>query len=214
MNKQKILILGTGQFASVAADIISDIDGYQVTGFVENLNKNRCSELIDNLPVHWIDDAASLSKNHLTVCCLGTTKRWKIIDQAEAAGFEFATIVHPSSHVSKKSTLGEGCFIGPGVVICANTHLGEHVRVNRGVLIGHDTVIEPFSTLQPGANIAGKCNIRRCCYIGMSATVIDRIEIGSHSVIGAGAVVTKDLPDKVMAIGIPAKIIREEIDGI
>ena len=210
----KILILGTGGFAHVAADIISDIPGYQACGFVENLDKNRCRQPICGLPVHWIGDAHALSKDHLAVCCLGTTKRHKLIDEALAAGFEFTTIVHPTSHISKKSTLDRGCFIGPGVIISTNTHLGEHVRVNRGVLIGHDTTIDAFSTIQPGANIAGRCHIERCCYIGMSATVIDSLKIGRQSVIGAGAVVTKDVPEKVMTVGIPAKIIREGIDGM
>ena len=210
----KILILGTGGFAHVAADIISDIPGYQVCGFIENLDRDRCDKSICDLPVHWIGDAGEFSKDHLAVCCLGTTKRHKLINEALDAGFEFATIVHPTSRISKKSTIARGCLIGPGVIISTNTHLGEHVRVNRGVLIGHDTTIDELSTIQPGANIAGRCHIKRCCYIGMSATVIDNLNIGQQCVIGAGAVVTKNMPDRVMAVGIPAKIIQENIDGM
>jgi acetyltransferase-like isoleucine patch superfamily enzyme len=62
-------------------------------------------------------------------------------------------------------------------------------------------------------NIAGNCRIGAHTYVGIGATVIDGIKIGRHCVIGGGAVVTKDLPDRVLAVGVPAKIVKEGIEG-
>jgi serine acetyltransferase len=47
----------------------------------------------------------------------------------------------------------------------------------------------------------------------MGASVIDHINIGSHSVIGAGAVVIRDVPDHVLVVGVPARIVKEGIEG-
>ena len=68
-------------------------------------------------------------------------------------------------------------------------------------------------TIQPGANVAGACHIGQATYIGMGAIVIDHITVGSHSVVGAGAVVTKDVPDNVVVVGVPARVVKENIAG-
>jgi acetyltransferase-like isoleucine patch superfamily enzyme len=65
----------------------------------------------------------------------------------------------------------------------------------------------------PGANIAGNTRIGPATYVGMSAVVLDNLTVGGHCVIAAGALVTKDLPDRVQAMGFPAKITKENIAG-
>ena len=210
---QNLLILGTGAFALEMADMISDIKYLRLAGFIENMDRRRCHQQSDALPVYWVDDVAHLAKDHWAVCSLATTKRRAFIEQVESYNIRFATPVHPSATVSSKTSLGNGTFISPGVIIASNTRLGRHVRVNRGVLIGHDTAIGDYVTIQPGANIAGMCTIGQSTYVAMGATIIDRVSVGSNSVIGAGAVVVEDVPDRVMVVGVPARIIKENIDG-
>jgi acetyltransferase-like isoleucine patch superfamily enzyme len=65
----------------------------------------------------------------------------------------------------------------------------------------------------PGANIAGACSIGNATYVGMGALVLDHHIVGSQSVVGAGSVVTRDVPDKVQVLGAPARIVREQIEG-
>jgi acetyltransferase EpsM len=85
--------------------------------------------------------------------------------------------------------------------------------VNRGVLIGHHTRIGDYVTLSPGANVAGCVEVGDGAYVGMGATVLDRISIGSHSIVGAGAVVTRDVPEKVQVQGVPARVVKEGVEG-
>jgi acetyltransferase-like isoleucine patch superfamily enzyme len=87
---------------------------------------------------------------------------------------------------------------GPGALI------ENHVFINRGVTIGHDTHIQSFTRIQPGCNIGGLTNIGRSVSIGISATIIDRIVVGNHSLLAAGSVLLNDLPSKMMAAGSPA----------
>ena len=89
-----------------------------------------------------------------------------------------------------------------------NTKIGNHVSVNPGCGIGHDAVIEDYATLYWNVTLSGNVRIQEGCEIGSKAVVIPKMTVGRWSVIGAGAVVVKDIPDSCTAVGIPAKPIQ------
>ncbi len=209
-----LLILGTGIFALEIAELASENSGYRLAGFVENMEPEKCKEKIQGLPIYWVDEVASMARSHKAICALGTTHRKRFTDQIDALGMSFATLVHATATISPNTTLEEGVIVCAGVIIATHSRLGKHVRVNRGTLIGHHTHIGDFVTIQPGANIAGLCHIDEATYVGMGAVVLDRIKIGAHSVIGAGSVVTKDVPDNVQVVGTPARVVKENIEGL
>lgn len=205
--------MGTGIFAVEVADLASDIPGVQVTAFVENMRPERCRETLENLPIVWVDALERLAGTHATVCGLGTTRRFRFTDQAARYHIPFATLVHPRARVSSRSVVGEGTIMSVGAVVAARTHIGQHVVVNRGALIGHHTTIGNCVTIGPGANVAGMCRIGEATYVGVGAIVLDHVSVGAHCVIGAGAVVTHDVPDHVQVMGMPARIVKEDIEG-
>jgi sugar O-acyltransferase (sialic acid O-acetyltransferase NeuD family) len=210
---QPVLILGTRTLAVEVMDLIGEIHGYEVAGFVENLDRDRVQQTIADLPVFWIDDIARYASTHVVTCALSTTHRRVFVEQAVHFGLRPVTLVHPSARVSRRATLGEGCFVSAGAVVSTDTVLGRGVFVNRGALIGHHTSIGDFCTIQPGANIAGAVTIAHGTYVGMGAIVVDRRAIGSSSVIAAGAVVTADVADRVLVAGVPARVVKSNIDG-
>lgn len=208
-----LLILGTRTLAIDIADLVSEIPDFKVVSFVENMEPERCRETLEGLLIIWVDDVVDLASSHWAVCGLATTHRSRFTEQVAKYGIPFATLVHPSARISSKISIGEGTIIREGAIITSHTHLGRHVLVNIGALIGHHIEIGDYVTIQPGANIGGLCRIGEATYIGMGAVVLDRITIGSHSVVGAGAVVTKDVPDNVQVVGVPARIVKENIEG-
>ena len=208
-----LLILGTRTFAEETADVASEIAGVQVVGFVENMDRQRCKEKLNGLPIIWVDELAELSETHQVICGLGTTHRSRYVEQVAQFKVSFATLVHPSARISGTSSVGEGSFISSGAIVAARTQVGKHVVLNRGALVGHHSQVGSFATVGPGANIAGNSRVGEGTYIGISAVVLDHISVGCHSVVGAGAVVTRDVPDNVQVVGVPAKIVKRDIEG-
>ena len=208
-DKNKIIILGASVFAEEVADIVMQIGAYEVVGFVEGINRDRCKERLLGLPIVWIEEVGKLQNGCQGLCAVGTTKRKHFIQQAINAGLSFTSAIHPSAQVSNTSKLGEGTIVSPGVIVAAHTTVGCHVIINRGAMIGHHTKIGSYVTISPGANIAGRVKIGDCCYIGMGAVIIDGITIGNNSIVGAGSVVTKDVPNNVQVLGSPARISKD-----
>ena len=211
-ERPPLLVLGTSLLAPEIADLATDA-GFEIADFVENRDRTRCAADLHGLPVHWIDDCAELAATHLAICGLGTTTRSAFTEQAAALGFGFATVIHPTAHVSRLSTIGEGSIVGVHVAIGSNTQIGRHVFLNRGCTVGHDTRIGDHVSVLPGANIAGACVVGRAAYVAMGATVTDRITIGEESVVAAGAVVVEDVPPNTQVVGVPARIVKRDVHG-
>ena len=211
---KEILILGTGGFAHETVELINAQKLYQPIGFIENMDKSKIGGKIAALPIYWIEQLAKFAGHCVGVCCLATTNRDRIITHAAGYGLSSAQIIHPSAIISESCRLEEGVLICQSVVIASNSVVGRHVRLNRGALVGHDTHLGDYCTVQPGANIGGFSRFGEKVYVGMGATVLERIEIGAGSVIAAGSVVTRDVPPRTLVMGVPARIVRENIENM
>ena len=133
----------------------------------------------------------------------------KIIKTLNPKINKFVNIIHKGLDISYMSGLGYGVLINSKVSIAAHTTIGNFVSINRHVSIGHHTTIGDYCSINPGTNIAGNVIIREGTTIGMGCNILHTVKIGKNCIIGAGSVVTKDIPDNVVAYGSPCKVIRE-----
>ena len=212
MTTRPLVILGTHQLAPEIADV-AEQSGWTVAAFIENMDRSRCSETIEDLPILWIDELRDLRDTHVAVGGLGTTRRSRFTDEAAALGMTFATVIHPSAVLSPRATVGAGTVIGVRAVVATRATIGEHVFLNRGAMIGHHTSLGDHVSVQPGAIVAGACRVGSGTWVGIGAIVIDHMTIGRDVMIGAGSVVTNDVPDAVQVVGVPARVVREGISG-
>lgn len=127
-------------------------------------------------------------------------------------GVTFTSLIHPRAYVSPMAGISGGVFIGANSVIAPGAELAEHVFINRGVTIGHDTRIGAYSRVQPGSNLGGLSNIGEGVTIGIGATLLERLTIGNRSVVAAGSVVLRDVPEDVLVAGIPA-VVKKRLAG-
>jgi len=120
----------------------------------------------------------------------------------------FLSVRHPFNVTASSALIGKGCYCEPSVILSPFSSIGFGVTINRGVTIGHHTVIKDFATIYPGTHIAGHCVIEEGVHIGMGTSVFNNVKIGAGSVIGGGSTVTEDIPGGVTAWGSPCKIIK------
>lgn len=91
--------------------------------------------------------------------------------------------------------------------------IGNNVTLTRGVtFITHDGGVAVFRDKYPGMNVYGRIKIGNNVFIGVHTIILPGVTIGNNVVIGAGSLVNKDIPDNVVAAGVPAKIIKSILD--
>jgi sugar O-acyltransferase (sialic acid O-acetyltransferase NeuD family) len=122
---------------------------------------------------------------------------------------KFGVAIHASSVVSKTVTIGEGSVIFHKAVIQSSTKVGKHVIINTAASVDHDCVIDNFAHISPNATLCGNIKIGEGTHVGAGATIIPNIKIGKWSIIGAGCVVIKNVPDNVLVVGNPGRIIKK-----
>lgn len=123
----------------------------------------------------------------------------------------YDTLIHPTSYYPQSTLVNRGVLIEPLVSISTFSEIDFGVTVKRSSSIGHNCTLKKFVSIHPGAKISGNVQIGAATTIGTGAIIIHDKTIGSNCLIGAGSVVTKNIPDNVVAYGNPCKIIRPNI---
>lgn len=121
---------------------------------------------------------------------------------------DFCVAIAPSAIVSPSAQIGEGSVVMPGAIINADAVIGKHCIINTGASVDHECVIEDFAHIAPHATLCGQVHVGEGSLIGVGACVIPCKSIGAWTVIGAGAVVTSDVPANCTAVGVPANVIK------
>jgi len=209
MAKKRIFILGAGSMARETFYIYKDLGkDNDVKGFIVE-HYNLKNKRIYGRCVYNAETIEKFKKDSVFICAIGSPRRKRWIEELEQKGVKFNSIIHPSVIFSDFVKFGTGCIVCPGVVLTQNIGIGKHSIININSNINHDCRIGKFVTIGPGVNIAGKVKIGDGSWIGIGATIIHNIKIGKGVFIGAGAVVTNDIPDNMLALGVPAKPIRK-----
>jgi sugar O-acyltransferase (sialic acid O-acetyltransferase NeuD family) len=87
-----------------------------------------------------------------------------------------------------------GTMICPGAVINAKARIGNHCLVHVNSTVGHDTILYDFVSLMPGAHVGGNCHLEEGVFVGAGAVINPGVRVGAWTKIGAGAIISHDLP--------------------
>lgn len=207
-----LYIIGAGGFGREVAWLVERINEaeptWNIKGFIDD-DEKLWGTKEDDYPVVGGCDYLKGLNNTYAVCAVGSARvRKAIIEKLSSSSVKYATVIDPSVIVSKRVEIGEGCIICAGTIITVDIKIGKHVIINLDCTIGHDDVIKDFVTIYPSVNVSGNVVLGECSELGTGMQIIQGRKIGFHSVVGAGAVVVRDIPDKCTAVGSPAKPIK------
>ena len=210
---ENILLFGGGLQASYCIDIIKKEGKYNIIGIVDSINdigrklfgykvvgrQEQLKELIGKYHIHG------------GVITIGDNWSRKYVYDSIVSlipDFKFVNAIHPSTIIGMNAEFGVGIVIMAGVIINPNSIVGDFCFLATGAQLEHDCRMGDFSSISAGSITGGKVNLGKYSAITLGVTIMDRLNIGENTVVGSGSLVTKDLPDNVLAYGNPAKIIR------
>ena len=120
------------------------------------------------------------------------------------------SVVHPRAYVAPGVTIGAGTVILAGAIVQPDTIIGRHTILNTACSVDHDSVVGDFTHIAPGARLAGGVRIGARSLIGLGAVLLPGRTVGSESIVGAGSVVVRDVADRTVVKGVPAREVSLE----
>jgi sugar O-acyltransferase (sialic acid O-acetyltransferase NeuD family) len=210
---KKIVILGAGGFAREVLDIFDACNevrqDYEVLGYIVESQYGSIGTLINDRPILGdFDWFAENTEEVYAICGVGAPEtRLRLVRRAQELGTRFCSIVHPSALLTRWVSMGEGVVIAAGCILTNRIRIGNHVQLNLDCTIGHDAILDDFVTLAPGVHVSGKVKVSAGCYVGTGANIINTVQLGEWSIVGAGSTILKDVPPNTTAVGVPARVI-------
>ncbi|SEQ20906.1 sugar O-acyltransferase, sialic acid O-acetyltransferase NeuD family [Lachnospiraceae bacterium NE2001] len=209
-----LIIIGASGFGREVAWLVERINKKEQTwnllGFLDDNEEIQCTT-VNGYPVLGTIHSVTDYQDAYYVCAIGASKvREKVINRVKEINpnIKFGTVIDPSVEMSDLVTIGEGTIICAHTIITVNINIGNHVIINLDCTVGHDAIIKDFVTMYPSVNISGISTIGYCTELGTGMQIIQAKSIGDYTIVGAGAVVVKDIPAKCTAVGSPAKPIK------
>ena len=212
-NTKDLIILGAGGYARQVCWVAQRCTEYSVLGMLDETIPEGEERYYNEILIS--SDFTSLLKgdsNPLLVCAVGdipTRKRW--VNQY-GNEYEFASIIDPSSIIAPDASIGKNVVILGETVCSVECVIEDHVNINWQCLISHHVSIGEYTNISSGVKLTGRVTVGHSCDIGTNANTIPKIHIGNGVVLGAGAVVTQNIPPHTTAAGIPAHIINYHKD--
>lgn len=208
--KPRLLIWGAGGHGKVVADTAIALCKYREIAFIDD-DPTRLGQRVIGIPVIGAstDLAGRLTGWEEAFIAIGDNGRradaWR---RVKRLGYRIATLQHPLAAISPFASVAEGTLVMPRAVINANAIVGKYCIVNSGAIVEHDCIVEDGAHISPAVSISGGAWVGECAHLGIGSIVLPGVRIGKRAVIGAGGVVCHDLPADVLAVGVPARIVR------
>ena len=213
-----LLVFGASGHAKVVLDAIERLGAYRVAGLV--VRAGPAGPDVFGYPVVGDDEKlpSVLEDRRVDGAVVAIGDNWRRHEVACSVrerfpAITFPPIVHPGAAVARGVTIGMGAVLLAGVVVNSDATVGEFCLLNTNSSLDHDSRMDLASSLGPNAAVGGGASIGAFSAVAMGATVLQNRRVGEHAVVGAQALVLKDVPSHTVAWGTPAVPIRPRNAG-
>lgn len=209
-----MLIIGAKGLAKEVLEVFHQLKQLDKIAFYDDVNQDIGEFMYDTFPILKTEIEVTnfflKNGNDFTIGIGNPHLRYKLYTKFKNLGGNFTSVLSPLAHIGHYGNkIGVGSNVMTGTIITNDINIGKGTLINLSCTIGHDSIIEDFVELCPDVNVSGNCTIGAYTFIGTNSVVLPNVKIGKNVIIGAGSVVTKDIPDNCMALGIPAKVMKE-----
>ena len=215
-NRLRSIVLWGATGQAVVVNEFAQRIGLEIRVLVDN--DSTVASPIEGVPVltgaegleSWLGDQTGSEPIGSIVAVGGEQGRVRLELAAclQALGLAPVDAIHPAAYVARDATWGSGLQVMVGSIIGSRARLGEQCLINTAASVDHECVLGDGVHVGPGAHLAGCVQVGRHSFLGTGAIVLPRIRIGQDVIVGAGAVVVKDVPDGMVALGNPARLVQ------
>lgn len=195
---KKVAVIGNG---GLAREIMCRLKPNSYDVFVSE----SCLQKQDRGKVQSVE-SMDVDKYQVLIC-IGDSGERKRIVRSLSRHTDYFTFIDKGVRILDKDTVnvGRGSIITSGAILTTNIRLGDFSHVNLNTTIGHDVTTRDFFTTGPGVHVSGNTTIGESVYLATGSVVRNKVSICDHVTVGMNGVVTKDITESGIYVGIPAK---------
>ena len=208
MSRQdSIVVVGAGDHALVVVAALQAA-GMDVAAVLDDDEEGWGTELLGVAVSGPI--AERLGEGGAAVVAIGDNATRRRVTRGLEA--RWRAVIHPTAWVHESVEVGPGAMLMAGAVVQPRAVIGAHAIVNTGATVDHHCRVGAFAHVAPGAHLAGRVEVGEGALVGVGASTIPGVRIGDWATVGAGSAVVHDVPARVVALGVPARVVgpREE----
>lgn len=202
-DMESIYLYGASGHAKVIIDSLT-ASGFEVKGLFDD-NPN-VKELL-GYKVFGSYNSEILKENKLIIS-IGLNNIRKKVEEKLPLDIKYGKAIHPTAIISEHATVCDGSVVMQGAIVQSSASVGRHCIINTAASVDHDCLLEDFVHISPNATLCGNVFVGKGSQVGAGAVVIPGIRIGKWSLVAAGAVVMRDVPDNVLVMGNPARVVK------
>lgn len=209
-TRRKVVVYGGGGHGKVVAEIVQLNPGLNLLGFLDD------AKPVGPGPLgfaylgggDWLQTPAGQGVE--VVFGIGHNQtRARVHQRLAEQGTRILTVVHPTAAVAGTASLAAGTVVMANASVNPDARIGAAAIVNTGAVVEHDCVVGDYAHLSPNSALGGAAELGMGAWLGLGAVVLPGVKVGARSVVGAGAAVVKDLPEDVVAVGVPARVTQK-----
>jgi sugar O-acyltransferase (sialic acid O-acetyltransferase NeuD family) len=203
---KELWVIGSGGHAKVVIDTALAIGRYEVAGVLDdNEAKHGTTVLgVEIRAAATVESFERLGVKHAVVAIGDNQTRKRVVERFDGL-VEWETLIHPTVHVAHCAEVLEGAVVFAGCVLQPESHVGRHAIINTLTTVDHECRVGDFAHLSAGIRTGGGTTVEEGALLGIASCTLPLIHVGEWAVVGAGSVVTRNVPPHAVVKGVPAK---------
>jgi sugar O-acyltransferase (sialic acid O-acetyltransferase NeuD family) len=207
-----IIIIGGGGFAKEVIWLANDCNR-KVRGVLDDLVQTHNTQVQGATVLGDVSSWVNYKDCEFIIAIGSPRTRQKVLEKMLTFGEpDFATLIHPSVRLSNTVSIGEGSIICAGSILTADISLGKHNILNLNVTVGHECEFSDYVTIAPMVAVSGNVKLHYLVEVGTGAVIRQGLELAEGSMLGMGGILTKNIPERMIYAGNPAKKLKEIVE--
>ena len=211
---RQLILFGAGGYCKDVVSIVRDVGQHELMAVVDAEAFDRGARYICHIPIVRDETTLPLFDMGLDILVSIGSPRGRSM-QTDAIYDLFtgereppwATLIHPSATIGVDVDVKKGCIIAAGARVMSDAIIHPFCVLNLNAVVGHDAELGTFCTLGPSCNALGGVTLGDYVDVGTGAAILPRVKVATGTIIGANAVVTKDITESYMTwVGVPARM--------